>query len=170
MGFFDFLFKKPLGKIDPDDPSSFQTAYTEHAQARREGDAAVRAFFSRWGIKGEDHWSEIEARMYANGQAVAAMQHAMQAQVAQAYKNVGMAAPMQVEGMGVEVYAQLVAQLERAQDPNRRAAVLRGLGCDEARFARIDAGFKQLMSPTSPQGVTLAAQFQSHLAMNRQAS
>jgi len=168
MGLLDFLFKKPLGNINPDDPQSYQTAYAEYTQAQMEGDAAVQQFYKKWNIKDGDHWSEIEAKMIANGQGVAAMQSAMQGQVTQGYQAAGMAAPSQVEGIGIEVYAQMVAHLERAQTPEARVQALTYFGCDEARFGRVQAGFNQLMDPSQPTGAMLAGQFQMQLALARQ--
>ena len=167
MGIFDFLFKKPLGNINPDDPSSYQAAYSEYMQAQMQGDDAVKAFYKKWGVKNGDHWSEIEAQMIARGQGVAAMQHAASGMTAQGYQNAGYAAP-QVEGVGVELYAQMVAHLERAADPATRAQTLQYFGCDEAKFARLQAGFNQLMDPSSPSGAALTGQFHMQLATARQ--
>lgn len=169
MGLFDFVLgKKEFGNINPDDPQSFQNAVQAHMQAQMQGDDAVKAFYRQWGIKDEDHWDEIEAKMIVRGTGVAAMQGAMSAYGAQAYQQAGMAAPPVVEGMTIEQYAHLVAQRERAaHDPAALQRVMQYFGCDEARFQRMQAQWAQHMDPSAPLGAQLSAQYQMHLGLAR---
>ena len=105
--------------------------------------------------------------MVVNGQHVAAAQYAAQAQMNQGYAGAGFSAPAEVDGIGIGLYAQMVAHLETAHSAMERETKLRYFGCDESRFGRIQAGFQQLMNPGTPEGARVAAHFQQHLALAR---
>ena len=173
MGLFDMLTgKKEFGNINPDDPASVQAAFTAHMQAQMQGDAAVQAFYTQYGLKGEEHWEEVEAKLHARGMAIDGLRGAANNMTAQAYQQAGMAAPDQVEGFSLQQYALLVAARERAGgDPTRLDQVLAGFGCDEARFARMEAEWNRRMDASNPanavQAAQLLGQYHMHLATAR---
>ena len=173
MGLLDMLTgKKQFGNINPDDQASVNAAVHAHMQAQMQGDAAVVAFYKQWGFKSEEHWEEAEALLNARGMMVHALSTAANQMSAQAYQNAGYAAPDVVEGLSLQQYALLMAARERnAGAPEALADVLRGFGCDEARFQRISAEWTRRMDTSNPATATQAAQlmgqYQMHLAMAR---
>ena len=184
MGFFDAFKAKPagatndFGRIDPNNPQAFYAATTEFGQSVMGGPAAQQAFFAKYGLRDQAHWTQVQltlttkwanqpggaaalsAAAYANSAAQTAA--ASQAAMAQ-YPGVPAEELTPIEGFDLAGYAKLVAAREMGQPQ-----VLAQLGVDEAKFNRIDAAWKQRMAFGDPNraviAATLSGQYQMALA------